>query len=98
MGMGVGGLPAVNPGSSGPVVADAELQRGPKSWVLEVPGANRTLLLGCVLPFAGSDGQDVTGKAVHIAIKMALRDVAKLMKIPTNVNLTCLNSKVGPEG
>jgi hypothetical protein len=76
------------------VVVDAELQRGPKPWVLEVPGANKTLLLGCVLPFAGSDGQDVTGKAVHVAIKMALRDVGKLMRIPLNVNLTCLNSKV----
>lgn len=96
--VGVGGLPAVSPAGSSPVVVDAELQRGPKPWVLEMPGANRTLLLGCVLPFAGSDGQDVTGKAVHVAIKMALRDVAKLMKIPTNVNLTCLNSKVGSEG
>lgn len=33
-------------------------------------------------------------RGLHVAIKMALRDVGKLMKIPLNVNLTCLNSKV----
>jgi hypothetical protein len=83
--------------SSRPVVPtaapDSSLAQGPKSLLFESKGATKTILIGCVMPFEGSD-QAVVGKAVHAALKMALEDLGPTLKLPVNVNLTCLNTKV----
>jgi hypothetical protein len=72
---------------------DSSLAQGPKSFLWESKGATRTILIGCAVPFEGSD-QAVVGKAVHAAFKMALQELGPTLKLPVNVNLTCLNTKV----
>lgn len=67
--------------------------QGPKPVVVEAKGATKTVLMGCVLPFEGSD-QTPVGKAVHAALLMALKDLGPILKVPVNINLTCINSKV----
>lgn len=73
--------------------ANSSLFKGPEPYVIKQSGAQETILIGCALPFEGSD-QDSVGKAVHVALKMALQDLVPKMKPPVNVNLTCLNSRV----
>lgn len=72
--------------------ANSSLFKGPEPYVIKQSGAQETILIGCALPFEGSD-QDSVGKAVHVALKMALQDLVPKMKPPVNVNLTCLNSR-----
>lgn len=90
--VGAGGPPAqvVVPMGASPA---ASTMQGPKSVLIESKGATKTVLMGCVLPFEGSD-QTPVGKAVHAALVMALQDLGPTLKVPVNINLTCLNSKV----
>lgn len=77
--------------------AAASLLKAPEPWLLKQAGAKDTIVVGCVLPFEGSD-QDVVGKAVHAALKMALNDMAAQKPLPFNVNLTCYNTRVSARG
>lgn len=92
LGAGAAGSPGarvVVPMGASPAVSTMQ---GPKSVLIEAKGATKTVLMGCVLPFEGSD-QTPVGKAVHAALLMALRDLGPSLKIPVNINLTCLNTR-----
>lgn len=81
----------------------------PQPFIFKTPGAEQTLLIGCLLDLPTTDGhgqttafyrQPTTVKeeslAVYEAFKMAIKDVVPTLKLkrPVNINLTCLNSMV----
>lgn len=72
---------------------DSTANLDPPSYLWEAKGATQTVLMGCALPFEGDHA--IVGKAVHVALKMAIQDYGASLKVPVNINLTCFNTKVG---
>lgn len=65
--------------------------KAPPPWVFNQTGATKQILVGCALPFEGS--QAVVGESAYEAAKMAIQQQAPKYVPGFNVNFTCVNSK-----
>lgn len=71
---------------------------GPQPYVFKQPGARQTIKIGCLLemPQEGQRPEDAFSSANFEAMKLALQDKLPPLKLPINVNLTCLYLNVRP--
>jgi hypothetical protein len=65
--------------------------KAPPPFLFTQKDAVKTLLIGCSVPFEGS--QQLVGEAVLSAMKMAVKDLVPKELPGVNVNITCINSK-----
>jgi hypothetical protein len=65
--------------------------KAPPPWIFTQKDAKQMLLIGCSVPFEGS--QQLVGSAVFSALKMAVTDLVPTELSGVNVNVTCINSK-----
>lgn len=63
----------------------------PAPFIFKQKGAIKTIMIGCSLPFEGS--QQLAGEAVYSALKLAITDLAPKIIPNLNINLTCFNSR-----
>jgi hypothetical protein len=76
-----------------PLDAANTTTKGPEPVIFSTPGATQTILIGCTLPLSGD--HELGGRAIMQAAQMAINDTLPALKLGVNVNLTCLNSRVG---
>jgi hypothetical protein len=65
--------------------------QAPPPFVFTQKDAKQKLLIGCSVPFEGS--QQLVGQAVFSALKMAVTQLVPKELPGFNVNVTCINSK-----
>jgi hypothetical protein len=68
---------------------------GPEPWVFNMPGATRTMQLGCLLDFR-MNGTQFLPHQIHEALKLAVQDVMPTLNLtePVNIKLTCYDTVV----
>jgi hypothetical protein len=72
---------------------------GPEPWVFKMPGATRTVQLGCLLDFR-MNGTQFLPHQIHEALKLAVQDVLPTLNLtePIGIKLTCYDTVVSEVG